>query len=33
MGWGIIDSCLIGSILAGIALLVVAHLNSSDPTG
>lgn len=32
MGWGIVEICLIGSMLVGIALLVLAHLNSSDPT-
>lgn len=29
MGWGIVEICLIGSMVVGIALLVLAHVNSS----
>jgi hypothetical protein len=29
MGWGIVEICLIGSMVVGIALLVRAHVNSS----
>ena len=32
MGWGIVDACFIASMVAGLALLMVAHLNLPDRT-
>jgi hypothetical protein len=32
MGWEIVEICVIGSMLVGIVLLVLAHVTSSGPT-